>query len=106
MANVSAKSSVSAIGLKVTPTFQNLEEQVNYLQSEIIRLEKKIINTKKESQEKIKETEKKLMEEIASVKSQIEETNSRIKNIVAGGAKWEVLGALNISYGLIIPLAY
>lgn len=62
--------------------------------------------TKKEAQEKIKETEKKLMGEIVSVNSQIEETNSKIKNIVAGGAKWEALGVLNVSYGLIIPLVY
>lgn len=104
--NINASISIFSGELKVNLQFKNLDEKFNFLQSELLRLEENMIKFKKETQEKIKETEKKLMGEIVSVDLQIEETNSKIKNIVAGGAKWEVLGVLNVSYGLIIPLVY
>ena len=106
VANVNVGWNISPAELKVNPALKSLEEKVNFLQKEIGRLENEIIKSKKETKEAIRKTEEKLRAEISSIKSQIEETNSKIKTIFSGGAKWEILGALNVSYGLIIPLVY
>jgi hypothetical protein len=106
VANCHSSTNCSTAELRLIPSTSDLKERIEFLYKEIDRIENKIGKLKTEINEKINESENKLHSEINTIKTEIKEINIKIQNVVIGGATWEVLGALSISYGLLIPLIH